>query len=59
MNACMRIMQWELARMKESAADLIVAPYVWDLDSHSTADAAEIIERGRAAPRKRCPRYGS
>ncbi len=56
MNACMRIMQWELARMKESAADLIVAPYVWDLDSHSTADAAEIIERGRAAAKEALPK---
>lgn len=56
MYACMRIMQWELARIKESAADLIVAPYVWDLDSNSTADAAEIIERGRAAAKEAVPK---
>ncbi len=39
------------AMLLNMCADLIVAPYVWDLDSHSTADAAEIIERGRAARR--------
>ena len=56
MNACMRIMQWELARLKEDSADLIVAPYVWDLDSNSTADAAEIIERGRRSAEAALPR---
>lgn len=56
MNACLRIMQWELARLKESAADYIIAPYVWDLDSRSTADTTEIIERGRSAAREALPK---
>ena len=56
LNASMRIMQWELAKEQEKAADLIVAPFVWDLDSNSLADAEEIIERGRCAAREAVPK---
>lgn len=54
--ASMRIMQWELAKFQEREADLIIAPYVWDLDSNSLEDAAEIIDRGRKAAREALPK---
>ena len=56
LNASMRIMQWELAKFQEKEADLVIAPFVWDLDSNSMADAEEIIARGRKAAEEALPK---
>lgn len=53
---CDRITQWELVKLQEKEADLVVAPYVWDLSSNSFEDAAEIIARGKQAGEEALPR---
>lgn len=54
--AAFDIMSWEIARNQERDADLIVAPYVWDMPWKSTEGAATIIERGHEAMVQAIPR---
>ena len=54
--AAFDIMSWEVARNQEKDADLIVAPYVWDMPWKSTEGAATIIGRGHEAMVQAIPR---